>query len=1191
MDKLFYLFVTFIFFSLIVLNIGFSVTSSPLGQFNVTPSAITLNQTNNFTADINVTINSGYQNVTIEILNSTTNVAENYLQGNSLTNCENESVVGYFLFVKDATTGIYINFLSPPLNETNYTTFTILDNIDFDHRQCKPGKYWINGLTLRNTTQTNETASLLVFIDIPISAYNNERLLNNGIGTFGGTLPQYASTYHSYYFNASNIGNATGVSINLTASSDADLFLFDSSGTLRAKSINKTTTTEFLIYSNSTLPNTLWEIRVYGNTSSSSGISYTGYLIYSTLEASSASLDFGTMNASTVNQLNFTLRNIGNITSPNVTETKEIYYVRRFTDSSTKNFTFLVPDSSMASKIKFNLNWTGAGDYSFEVYDQNDNLLSNSTGKHTYANITGAMQEEYNETSPPASANVWRILVKNNTAATNTYTLTVRALVDSSKWLPTSFPSSFTFNNISDSNSVLPVQINFTVQNNTLDGLYEGNLLYLDSRKGGFIIPFKVNVTTPTLIVNNILNNATFTVDENKGINLTRRVDFILNNTGQYDLTINVTNSPGILSCISSSCSGNTTSITFNALNSITATNYTNLGVDIDIPSNVSSGLYEGRVFIDGTNSSLNLTAHPYPSFNITLRLNLTTSLDGRAGAIRNTLGAYSSPWGSVSTFNSTQNETETLRARVFYINKTTEITDLTTDNIMSVWLQEKNVSGSTWRIPSSGSLTFSSGTSPFYTAVGYSINFIVPDSKPGGQYEVHLRFNKTISSTTFTGEATNSSTLIINNTGIYMTTNFTSGTISRGNQIDGYVNVENFGPVASSIVINLTENCEGYDAQKAGMSGSCGSDTTSSTANTYTITPAPFSTSCFIYWALKNLTSNNYGSCASSISGTPTSQFFNPNLITFSITVSNGTSTTTTTSPGEGGLNQGATTTTSTTLPPTTRFLDVTSSYNLINITQGKEGSINFGVKNIDETEFQDINFSIGTINSTWIKQLLPSTAELGPEENVSVSIKFVIPNNTETKDYLAVFKAKSQFGEATKSFTIRVLPSEETKSNITATFGQLKKDFLSLWTDLNNTIASGKNVTEAQTWFNQLKAKMSQAENSINASDYFTAYQLFGDIRDLMNKTKIALGLKGAGFQLSLTMIIIIAVATVVGGGFLAYLFWPTKAAGAKVVKKEGKIEEKKTEEKVIIQPSESHIDSWKKLREKYEKLRKRK
>ena len=327
MKKYSILFLSFLLFVFLSISLSFQVKwSSPLGEFNVTPNITYLNWTNDYTSNITITTNESFNNITyIEILNGTFAVLENYFQGNTHAGCK-PGVGGYYLFVINAS-GNYNNIIGP-LNATNSSIATLIDtNHTHDHLKCKPGRYWVEELTLRDNITGNETANITVFVDIPISSKNdaNVNFLKTGIESFSGGLPINATTYHSYYFNitelSDDITNVTGVSINLTgwtASKDVDLFLFDNNPNLKAKSISKTGTNEWLLYNFLPSSSAMWEIRVYGL--STSQLSYNGQLAFSGLNLINNSdgnrlseIDLGIRNTSEKNIINVKLRNEINI--------------------------------------------------------------------------------------------------------------------------------------------------------------------------------------------------------------------------------------------------------------------------------------------------------------------------------------------------------------------------------------------------------------------------------------------------------------------------------------------------------------------------------------------------------------------------------------------------------------------------------------------------------------------------------------------------------------------------------------------------------------------------------------------------------------------------------------------------------------------------------------------------------------
>ncbi|RLG56867.1 MAG: hypothetical protein DRN95_06265, partial [Candidatus Hydrothermarchaeota archaeon] len=1058
----------------------------------VKPVELFLNWTNNYASNITITINESFNNITVEILNGTSSVIPNYSQINSLTYCQPGE---YRLFIIDVNeSNSYDNFIGP-LNATNSSIATVIDNVgQYSHLQCKPGRYWVEKFTIRNKTQTNETANITVFIDIPISASNNANFLSTGIESFNGNFTPNATTYHSYYFNITELSNGTtnvtGVAINLSSSADTDLFLLDDSGNLKAKSINKSSNTEWLLHNFLPSSSAMWEIRVYGNSTSS--ISYTGYITFTGLNLLNStnqrvsSIDLGVKNASETIQKNFILRNELNLSLSNVVEQKEVYYEKKFGGSGSNNFTFIVP--SFASKVRVSMNWTGGSNYSFEVYNQSGILVGSSVNKHVYANITGVMEEEYDEISSiGSSAGLWRVEVRNNSVITDPYDVKVSIYVSPSSWIRSNY-TSMTFNRSGESNSSTGIQINFTIPNNTMSGTYKGYIRYIDSNNAGIDIPFSVNVTTPMLVVNNTMNSMITRVDENYGANITRILNFILNNTGDYDLVINITNSSNVLSCVSGSCSGYHPTFIFNKITSITNHSSQTLNVNITFNSSMPKGLYEGWIFINATNSSISLSSHPYPTFNLTLRLNLTDLLDVRVFDIV-------SIDGNNIVENSTASENVTAKVRVYYINGT-EIeagNSLTTSNF-SIWLINRNVSS--YRIPTSGSLSSYNGTNPLYYPDYYNVNFTVPANKPGGFYDIHVNISYT-RNVRFSGEGVNTS-FLLNNTGLYMALVSYPSSLSNGTSGTVNVSIKNYGPVkALTPKIKLNKGSYISSVSYSSISSNCGVTGTPGEEVTISSINPNGTQVCYVAWTITAGSSEGTGT--STVNGTSGIWF---NNLSFSTNVYVPSTTTTTTA-----ASTSTSTTTTTTIPVEEAvYLNITDYPSLVEIEQGQNKSISVTVKNINDTISQTVSLTILNMSSNWY-DVSPSSVLISYGDNYTFNITFKIPENASVMDYKGMFKAYSGYGSDFQRFTLRVIPGSKLQAEIVANLSSLKNEAKNLGKAINSSKAQGYNLTEVESLFNQLNSKINEALNYLNQSDYMSAYLLLDDIEDLLNKTKNAL------------------------------------------------------------------------------------
>jgi hypothetical protein len=1078
------------------------------------------------------------------------------------------------------STGNYTNTIGP-INDS--VDVTIKDNITLSYR-CKPGRYWVEKFTIRNTTLISETANITVFIDVPISASNNADILTTGSGSFNGQLPINSTTYQSFYFNTSLVPSATGIKINLTgwlSTQDVDLFLLDNSSTpiLKAKSIN-TTTTESLLYSY--LPQEkMWEIRIYGN--STSNASYSGNIIFTTLNVTNtsyssqqiSSINFGNMNASETKQINITLKNEGNLNLSSVTESKELYISRMFGGSGPKNFTLLIPNSSIVSRIKVSLNWTGGSNYSFKIYNQNDSLLLTSANKRLNANKTGVMQEEYNETTNIGStANLWKFGVFNSSANdTDSFNLTVYVHVSPSNWITTNY-TTMTFNSTDNNNYT--VVVNFTVQNNSLDGSYEGYINYLDNNGVGIRIPISLNVRAPMLVVNNSLSSLISTINESYGINHTRSVNFFLNNTGYYNLSLTLTNSFGILTCFSGGCSGYFANLNYNQTTFINNYSSRVLNVNITYNSSMPVGVYEGWILINGSNSPVSLSSHPYETFNLTLRLNLVRELD-----VRN-YGLTSSAGNDNIIGNASAAENITLNFKVYYINGT----EIENQNALSasnftVWLTHKNMSS--YRIPTSGSLSLYNGTTPIYTA-DYNLLATVPANKPGGTYDVHLVANYTKSaSAVYGGEGVNQ-TLVINNSALKLTCVSCPSSLTNGSGSVYNISVKNYGwATAYSEKIRFIKGTRISSVTSPGKSANCPIDDMTNENITLASIGAN-GTTCYIWWTITASTTSGDGT--SIVNGTNAAYFDSYLPVPITVTREEEEETTTTASSSDG---DGETTTTIAASTVTLKYLNITSYPSTVSIPQGGNKTENVIVKNINNTLAQQVNLTVQDIDSAWFSVNPSTKVKIENSTNRTYSVNFSIPENATVKDYTGKFSAYSFYDTDTKTFTLRVTPGAKLQSEITLNLSRYQSEFKELEIQLNESKKKGVNNTEAENLFNQLKEKLNQALNYINTSDYKSAYDLCDDIESLLNQTKTALSKgKAIGDFWKWGKWVIVAIVAVVFVIVSLYLFWPTpgfKIEKPHFLQKKEFVPEEKKEKSVLQDKFEKLKEKWKKAQEKKE------
>ncbi len=1195
---------------------------APDNLFYTPQSFVHLNYTNSYATNITIIANStlSYSNsrLVIDIFNSSS-FSGNYSQTNTVTDCTN---FNRKLIITNVTHNDTVLF---SFNSTNSSEIRLsLVN----PTECVAGRYTANLFTLRNRT-INESVNVNISLitDIPIAG---KHIQLNGIGNFSGSMPINSTYYHSYFFNTSEVENATGITINVTwgsTSQNLDLFLFDNNRNLIAEAINFTHAEDTLVFGPLPATSALYELRIYGNNTAAT--SYNGNLIFTTINASNTSalnqiitsINFGTLGASNSSQINITLKNEGNISLNGVVETKTIYYINRFvcetTCSGERNFTFVVPDSSIATRIKVNVTWRGDGNYTLNLYKPfNETVDVSSLNKIENQNFTGAYQERFNETKSIVKG-VWKIQVKNNSVNLSSYNVSVIIDVNPSSWISTNY-STFSFNrsvyNSVINNTNTTFQFNITVQNDTLDGKYEGFLKYTASNNATLVIPFEVTTRTSTLVVNGTVQDRTLIVPANIGINRTLVLNITFNNTGNYDMPFTFQNSTNNLLMLG------TKNISFDyvasPVGSLAANSFGTLNVTINLTvANTSDtqGIYEGFILFNASNiTNLTAAAHPYSTFNLTIRVNLTNQL---SVSVPRLIG-WNTDNNSIST--TPNNVTALLQVS----NSSGSIVFLTLPNFVKMWLQEGNITGSEGRIPSAGNLSFYANTSPLYGSVSggysaYSIDFTAPAGTPGGLYRLHTITNAVIGGNNFTGESDNG-TFIVNTPGLYMSNVSVAGdtsrsyTLTNGSSAFLFVNISNYGPVAASsetVELSRPSSCSGYTINALDTYVTSGCSATRN-ANVFTISPAAHSSSCLVWWQI-TASDVSASACSSFLIKTPPNGYNWFNNYSISITVSKaGSSTTTTTTPST--TTSGDQTTTSSTL----KYLEIVDP-GITNVIQNTTNTTKVIVKNTNNTKTQNISLSLESINSAWLS-ITPSVANLVlAQSNATFTITFNIPSSADVADYTGLLRASSSFTNVTKNFTLRVLPGLARIAEINNTVATFKVNLTELETQINQSRQQGYNVSTVEATFNQLKTLVDQADRKVNSGDYFGASQLFDQIENLFSQaddqlksaSKVSSSLLLPGFG-DIFVYIIIGLG-VGGGAFLAYLFWPSRGGKKRIsvnLGQEPKKEKPKEQpregrpgkkqslnflykKETVVGTAVSDEDVWMKLKNKWSKLSKRK
>ncbi len=1076
---------------LLILLILFSIlgilSKGQNDEFEIIPKTLYINWTYNYSG--NVTINSSVNyNFSVTIINHSSSqfLFFNYTNQSKPQTCNKIEYCIWPIIVNE--TGHYSNF-GEVTTEKNHTNFTLIIN-PANH---PPGRYW--GCLTVNTSNSSKVIEIIA--DLEIKPENNT-------ANFSGILP-FNPEYHSFYFNTSSLENSTSLTLKFNSSKWADVFILED-GELKEKGIGDSLTKSLFYQFFS--PKFL-EIRVYGN--ESSGVAYEGKIILSTLNSSIQSIDYGEVNVSNFTKKEFNLTNIGNVKHENVSEKIFLYYVKRFSDSEPKNFSFLVPD--FALKIKARLIWNGNTNYSLILRTPSKKVFE-SVNKHLYSKIVGVEREEFLEVEPERG--YWEIEVKNHSSASD-YNLTIYLQLNSSDWFSSNF-STQTFNE--NGNSAF-VEINFTARKNSLDGEHEGYLEYSDLKDAGIRIPFKFNLTAPMLIVNNTLNSSTIRITENIDSNLTKTINVSIKNEGSYGIeNIEIVNS-SFLNCSSDP----TKFIRIKEIEfpqSLGSKENSTINITLEInttETNDTPCLYKGWIFIS-TNKS-EYAAIPYDSFNLTLEMNLTNKIIANITGIE---GMDGDNWVNLSS--SPENMTVKY-LNLFYINGTKIVGDkIYFENITQVNLRHKNLTS--YLIPTLKIFKVNGFEVP-PSGGDYTFNFTVPENKLGGIYSLIVKL-KTANGK-LEGEASNGE-IVINDSALvlsleecdiyYLTVD--ESKVCR-------VRVKNYGPLSvTNAKLKFIENCAQI----------------SSNPTEQTISLNGFDYVGKVYNFTISATTNGTCNVWINISN---AKWYEESAQNFNVVVEPKTQK-------EEEIPS---------LPFFVLDLKFSQVENLITVEQNSSNFTLVKVKNVGNIS-ATINFSVDGINSSWYK-INSTNATIRVNEEIGFLINFSV-GSEEIGDYSGSFNVKGEnklwgLSKAISSnFVLRILPSNETKKYMEEKIIGLQNNASFFALQIAELEKRNYNLSVAKSLMPDFLKKIEEVKNYFQNGSYLEAYSLLKGLLEMQDKIyeeiinakrmveeeeekKIA--------QIKTNVILIITLASV--GIVLTYLFWPVKPKKFYVLEKKAR------------------------------------
>ena len=722
--------------------------------------------------------------------------------------------------------------------------------------------------------------------------------------------------------------------------------------------------------------------------------------------------------------------------------------------------------------VPINVNASNIGTFSGNV--------TNSTSEIYYfnvSNITNVAGMEINFTV--IGSNFVNFTIYNSTESLKQTNITNSTTANSTDYIFSTFPSPAEYWKI------------YAISNNTSDS----TPIYFNGT---------IELKKASLRVNNSFTSENITLKDNLGINRTdnpRQISFYINNTADYDLTIQeITNSTNLTK---SDDSSKYMPLTFNIISvDIPARtgNLTNVNITINTINTNNTGLYKGWIFFNTTNG------YPYKTFNLSLIVDLTHELDTTLSTVtNNTGGNYIIP-GLTSYI--------LVNVTPKYQNGTA-IPNFETSNFL-VSAIHQNVSSLT----SSGKSLSPTLNSATYIPSGpyYTLNLTLGSTALGGIYK--LLVNTTDNNTNNLNYGNTSKDFTVNETALklddYGRTYCVHGqtySLTVGNIAVCEPRVTNYGyKTASGVNVSYS------------LSSACiviVSGSAPSTIQLGNIAGGGSNDTLLSYWTFN---ASSAGSCTLTITTNTSGTVYDRQTTTINYNVSAAAAA------GDGG----ATTTTTTATTNTTTALSITDYPTEIKIEQGKEKIETIKVKNTGAVALTSVSVSVSGINETWWAQ--PSAKDIAKNAEKTYNITFSIPGDAEVKSYPITFKAAATGVSKTVTSNLIVLPSAEmVNETILPEFENLTAWYTNVSLVFNQTKAAGGNVSLVEAKLNETRDLLDNASAYIEQGDYYSAYQLFAQIKNLLNTTETDLiaikeGLGKVALPWTWIAIVVAAIACVI-------------------------------------------------------------
>lgn len=602
---------------------------------------------------------------------------------------------------------------------------------------------------------------------------------------------------------------------------------------------------------------------------------------------------------------------------------------------------------------------------------------------------------------------------------------------------------------------------------------------------------------------------------DNLGINRTITTTFNINNYADYNITINVTNSSFLNNSVNymNYTIGNLTLIDGNIISNIVNVTQVNITIDTTKTSN-SEGFYRGWILINSTNG------YPYKLFNLSLLVNLTHQLNASITDVTNPTGGTSITAGNF--FNIT--------LPVKYQNGSfVSDLNLSTSNFI-VWATHTNRSYFSNSSLGNTTLAINTVTADTINQL-YKLYVQTNSTLLGGNYTLYVYVKD--NNTNNLNYETAISNLTINETALKLTIE------DYGGSIYGTAYDKTIGSTGDFYVRGRLTNYGAKIATGANISYTAGSCLSllsgpSSTVQLGNLNPwggenttANSTTNPTLHWKFNATTA---GTCnltfTSSASGT---QYDRQNYtITFTVTAP------TTTATGGGG---GAAATN------TTKALSITDYPSSLEIQQNSSKSTIIKVKNVGAVDLTNVGVSTTGVDSSWYT--ISSEQNITKNTEKNYTLIFNIPATAEVKTYSITFIASATGVSTSVSSTLKVLPSNETQQQMVVDLSGYTIRYNNISKALNESKATGKNVSLAEEKLNQAKTLIDKANSYISEGKYFEAYELLSQIKTALDDAESALSSAElveetmAGKLSKLNWIIIIVAVVIVVGAVVLFIY----------------------------------------------------